>query len=134
MTAAEWMESTYKIMQGQSNIRPILFCKDGTYLSLQGSGCHYSTPRSFTSKYQSVEVGIGDKDGDPELDKKYFGEPMYSYSGDVEYQEREDPCDIQSAYEKWMVKIPNPFEIRYIYGNVDMEDVEKLVERHGGIL
>lgn len=71
MTAADWMESSYYKMRNHNahdpeyrmiymSVRPWAVCADGTIISLQGSPCHYSKPKEFTSKYISVEVGLLD--------------------------------------------------------------------------
>lgn len=86
-------------------VRPWAVCADGTIISLQGSPWHYSKPKEFTSKYISVEVGL--LDSDPILDEHYFCENTGFPLGDG---------------------------VRYIYGNVAMDDVERFVSEHGGIV
>lgn len=118
MTAAEWMESSYYKMRNHNAhdperrmvdminpVRDWAVCADGTIISLQGSPCHYSKPKEFTPKYISVEVGL--LDSDPILDKHYFCENTGFLPGEG---------------------------VRYIYGNVAMDDVERFVSEHGGIV
>lgn len=118
MTAADWMKLSYIKMQNHnahdqechminmiSQVRPWAVCADGTSISLQGSPCHYSKPKEFTSKYISVEVGL--LDSDPILDEHYFGKNTGFLPGEG---------------------------VRYIYGNVAMDDVERFVSEHGGIV
>ena len=118
MTATEWMRLSYcKIRNHDAHdpecrminifnpVRPWAVCADGTIISLQGSPCHYSKPKEFTSKYISVEVGL--LDSDPILDDHYFCENTGFLPGDG---------------------------VRYIYGNVAMDDVERFVSEHGGIV
>lgn len=118
MTAAEWMESTYYKMRNHNAhdpeccminminpVRPWAICADGTIISLQGSPWHYSKQKEFTPKYISVEVGL--LDSDPILDEHYFCEKTGFLPGDG---------------------------VRYIYGNVAMDDVERFVSEHGGIV
>lgn len=118
MTAAEWMESSYYKMRNHSAhdpecsmiaiinpVRPWAICADGTIISLQGSSCHYSKPKEFTMRYISVEVGL--LDSDPNLDEHYFGEKTGFLPGEG---------------------------VQYIYGNVAMDDVERFVSKHGGIV
>lgn len=118
MTAAEWMESSYYKMRNQSAhdpecsmidiinpMRPWAICADGTIISLQGSPWHYSKPKEFTMRYISVEVGL--LDSDPSLDDKYFCEDT---------------------------RFPLGNGVRYIYANVAMDDVERFVSEHGGIV
>lgn len=116
MTAAEWMKVSYCKMRNYNAhdpeyrminmpVRPWAICADGTIISLQGSPCHYSKPKEFTPKYISVEVGL--LDSDPNLDEHYFREDTGFPLGDG---------------------------VRYIYANVAMDDVERFVSEHGGIV
>ena len=116
MTAANWMNLSYYKMRNYNAhdpeyrminmpVRPLAICADGTIISLQGSPCHYSKPKEFTPKYVSVEVGL--LDPDPILDEHYFREDTGFPLGDG---------------------------VRYIYGNVAMDDVERFVSEHGGIV
>ena len=118
MTAADWMEVSYYEMRNRNAhdperrmvdminpVRDWAVCADGTIISLQGSPCHYSKPKEFTSKYISVEVGL--LDSDPILDEHYFCENTGFLPGEG---------------------------VRYIYGNVAMDDVERFVSEHGGIV
>lgn len=116
MTAADWMKSSYYKMRNHNShdpeyrmiymsVRPWAVCADGTIISLQGSPCHYSKPKEFTPKYASVEVGL--LDSDPILDEHYFREDTGFPLGDG---------------------------VRYIYANVAMDDVERFVSEHGGIV
>lgn len=115
MTATDWMELSYYKMRNRNAhdpecrmlnpVRPWAVCADGTIISLQGSPYHYSRPKEFTSKYTSVEVGL--LDPDPIINNIYF-------CGDTDFL----PGD----------------GVRYIYANVTMEDVERFVSEHGGIV
>lgn len=119
MTAANWMNLSYYKMRNHNAhdpncrmhvmpnpvVRPWAVCADGTIISIQGSPCHYSKPKDFTPKYVSVEVGL--LDSDPILDEHYFREDTGFPLGDG---------------------------VRYIYGNVAMDDVERFVSEHGGIV
>ena len=116
MTAAEWMKSSFYKMRNHNahdpnccminmQVRPWAVCADGTIISLQGSPCHYSKPKEFTPKYISVEVGL--LDSDPNLDEHYFREDTGFPLGDG---------------------------VRYIYAIVSMDDVERFVSEHGGIV
>lgn len=118
MTAEEWMKSTYYRVRNHNAhdpeghmidifnpVRPWAVCADGTIISLQGSSCHYSKPKVFASKYISVEVGL--LDSDPILGRTYFCEETGFPPGDG---------------------------VQYIYANVAMDDVERFVSEHGGIV
>ena len=118
MTAADWMNLSYLKMRNHNAhdpecrmvdmvnlVRTWAFCADGTIISLQGSPYHYSSPKEFTSKYNSVEVGL--LNSDPILDDIYFREDTGFLPGEG---------------------------VRYIYGNVAMDDVERFVSEHGGIV
>lgn len=118
MTAADWMNSTYYRVRNHNAhdpkghmidifnpVRPWAACADGTIISLQGSSGHYSSPKVFTSKYISVEVGL--LTFDSILDDKYSREET---------------------------GIPPGEGVRYIYANVAMNDVESFVSKHGGIV
>lgn len=116
MTAANWMNLSYYKMRNHNAhdpeyrmidmpVRPWAVCADGTIISLQGSPYHYSKPKEFAPKYISVEVGL--LDSDPNLDDHYFCENTGFLPGDG---------------------------VRYIYANVAMDDVERFVSEHGGIV
>lgn len=118
MTAADWMERSYSKIRNQNAhdpecrmddvinpVRPWAICADGTILSIQGSPCHYSCPKEFAPKYISVEVGL--MKNTPIFDNDYLCEDTYFLPGQG---------------------------VRYIYGNVAMEDVERFVSEHGGIV
>lgn len=115
ITAADWMEISYYKMRNRNAhdpecrmlnpVRPWAVCADGTIISLQGSPCHYSKPKEYSPKYISVEVGL--LDSDPILDDHYFCENTGFLPGEG---------------------------VRYIYGNVAMDDVERFVSKHGGIV
>ncbi len=53
MTFKEFVKSTFR---EKDFIRPCVICKDGFYMSVQGSHGHACTPRQIADEYSHMEV------------------------------------------------------------------------------
>lgn len=111
-------------------VRPHARCKDGYELSIQASGRHYSNPRDFPfyiEKYASMDEEVTK---DPKWKEKlvYYNQFEVSPSDDVHIPE----WDEKYQYETWNSYDGDRLSVLYCY--VSIEDVQKLVDEHGGIV
>ena len=107
MTVKEYLKRTIeKPDNGYQLIRPRVNCEDGFSVSIQASRCHYCHPReNFLEEYDKVELGYPND---------YMGEEFDEYAEDF------DDDGVAS--------------LNTVYGFVPIELVEKLIEKHGGIV
>lgn len=57
MTLNEFVEKT-TVKNERFLTRPQIYCKDGFYMSVQGSDGHYCSPRKVSDYYLSMEIGF----------------------------------------------------------------------------
>lgn len=107
MTVKEYLKKTIHKAEGVNyqTIRPRVNCKDGYSISIQASHCHYCNPREdFLEEYDSVELGYPNQ----------YDELIDEYAED--FDDDGKACT------------------NTVFGFVPMEIVEKLIEKHGGII
>lgn len=101
------VETNRSMIQTGSSVRPVTILGDGTVMSIQASNIHYSRPKRFPileeTMYSAMEVGFENRLRIEEWKEKY-------------------------EYETW----PNQ-GINILYGYVEVDDIEKFINEHGGI-
>ena len=124
-------------------IRPLIICKDGVSLSVQGSEIHYCQPRyNGITRYSAVEVGYPSVRPPSEW-KQYF-DGTWQKLGMLGYIERiwKDRNRILWNFKnnlglgKWYLKSLLSFKdnaTNSIYGYVPIALVETFIDNHGGI-
>lgn len=107
MTVKEYLKKTIHKGKGiaYQEIRPRVTCKDGYEISIQASRLHYCNPReNFLEEYESVELGYPNR----------YDELIDEYAED--FDDDGKACT------------------NTVFGFVPIEIVEKLIEKHGGII
>lgn len=89
-----------------NHVKPRLFCKDGTSLSLQASEYHYCTPRDNSGPYSHMEIGFV-------LD------------------ENSNPTPLPEEFDIYADDLAEN-RISSVYGYVPVELIESFIESHGG--
>ncbi|MCK9445633.1 hypothetical protein M0Q50_01930 [bacterium] len=88
----DYIYLTYYEKNSMYHTRERIVCIDGFSMSVQGNVGSYSSPRTYTNKYECMEIGF------TSVHEELLGE------------EEED-----------------------VYGYVEFDIIEKIVEKHGGI-
>lgn len=103
---------------------PRIVCKDGFAVSLQGHNASYCSTengyREFGYSYQSVEFGFPTQN-DKDLAK--FSEMW----GSSDYSQNEEGEDIEIPFDE------NTFDCTGTVGRVPIEDIQRILDNHGGI-
>lgn len=142
MNINEFMKETFKVIDlGEfsfSELRPRIFCRDGTSLSVQGSHSHYSSPRRDGTMFFEVEVGFPSVRPPKEWGQYFDGEWMeLSLVGRIKYIYKNFSMiafyikrkNFRGAYEY----IVRDNATNSVYGYVPVDLVQEFINIHGGI-
>lgn len=103
MNLYDFIKITSKTINGISNIRPKVHCKDGFSVSVQANRGHYSTPRQDNLPfYSAVEVGYPS-----EIDQELNSVGTNEWSGGNELEK--------------------------VWPYMDVNFISKIIDKHGGI-
>jgi len=148
MNLQEFFEKTNDIRTFDDNysfqkIRPRIVCKDGTFLSVQGSEGHYCSPRrNSIAFYEEVEVGYPSI-RPPESWKQYF-DGEWQQAGVLGWIKRvwKNRSSIlwnlknKAGLGRWYLKSLLSFKdnaTASVYGYIPTKLVEDFINSHGGI-
>jgi hypothetical protein len=128
-------------------MRPLIYCKDGVTLSVQGSETHYCSPRmSFRDYYYEMEVGYPSIRPPDNWEKYYDGVWQKNWFNRVWYSRKsiwyaikkviDSLFSKEKSLDAWYLKHlldTKDNATTSVYGWVPIELIQEFIEAHGGI-